>query len=225
MLLWWVGLRSAVSVGVGIERIAMRRLVVGMTGSTGAVLGVRLLAELRDQPDVETHLVISRWARSTIEWETGLSYREVSAMAEASYSPDDLAGPLASGSFRTDGMLIVPCSMKTVAGIATGYADGLIQRAADVTMKEQRRLVVVPREAPLHAVHLANLLTLAKAGVMVIPPMPAFYQRPETVDDLVDVFVARLLRHFDLPSRHDYEWTGFADARRRADPEEPGHTP
>ncbi|WP_216893747.1 UbiX family flavin prenyltransferase [Nocardia alni] len=197
----------------------MRRLVVGITGSTGAVLGIRLLQELREQPEVESHLVISRWARSTIEWETGMAVRDVSALADATYSPDDLSGPLASGSFRTDGMLIVPCSVKTVAGIAAGYAEGLVQRAADVTLKEQRRLVVVPREAPLNAIHLENLLKLARLGVMVIPPMLSFYQRPESIDDLVNVFVARLLRHFGLESRHDYEWTGFASARRPS-PEE-----
>ncbi|MBF6332228.1 UbiX family flavin prenyltransferase [Nocardia transvalensis] len=202
----------------------MRRFVVGMTGATGAVLGVRLLEELRAQPEVESHLVISRWARSTIEWETGMSTREVSALADATYSPDDVSGPLSSGSFRTDGMFIVPCSVKTIAGIATGYAEGLIQRAADVTLKEQRKLIIVPREAPLSAIHLENLLTLARLGVMVIPPMPAFYQHPQTVEDVVNVFVARLLRHFDLDSRYDYEWTGFTDARQQS-PDEGGDRP
>ncbi|MFI5783986.1 UbiX family flavin prenyltransferase [Nocardia sp. NPDC051570] len=189
------------------------RLIVAMTGATGAALGVRLLEELRAREDVETHLVISRWARSTIEWETGLSVRDVAALADVSYSPDDQAAAISSGSFRTDGMVIVPASMKTVAAIRHGYADGLVARAADVALKEQRKLIIVPREAPLSAIHLENMLALARLGVLVIPPMPAFYQHPVTVEDVVAGFVGRLLAHFGIESEHNYEWTGFKDAR------------
>ncbi|WP_107658233.1 UbiX family flavin prenyltransferase [Nocardia suismassiliense] len=189
------------------------RLIVAMTGATGAALGVRLLEELRERDDVETHVVISRWARSTIEWETGRSVREVAALADVSYSPDDQAAAISSGSFRTDGMVVVPASMKTVAAIRHGYAEGLIARAADVTLKEQRKLIIVPREVPLSAIHLENMLALARLGVMIIPPMPAFYQHPVTVADVVNGFVGRLLGHFGLESEHRQEWTGFHDAR------------
>lgn len=132
------------------------RLVVGMSGATGAIIGVRLLERLREIPEVQTHLVISRWARSTIEWETSRTVREVSALADVSYSPDDQAAAISSGSFRTIGMIVAPCSMKTVAAIRSGYADGLLARAADVTLKERRKLVLVPRETPLNDIHLDN---------------------------------------------------------------------
>lgn len=189
------------------------RLIVAMTGATGAALGVRLLQELRGYADVETHLVISRWARATIEWETGSSAREIAALADVSYSPDDQGAAISSGSFQTDGMVIVPCSMKTLSAIRHGYADGLIARAADVTLKEQRKLIIVPREAPLGAIHLENMLALARLGVMIIPPMPAFYQHPVTVDDVVTSFVGRLVGHFGLHTDHAPEWTGFGQAR------------
>ncbi|RDI66932.1 UbiX family flavin prenyltransferase [Nocardia pseudobrasiliensis] len=189
------------------------RLIVAMTGATGAALGVRLLEKLRTREQVETHLVISRWARSTIEWETGMSVREVAALADVSYSPDDQSAAPSSGSFRTDGMVIVPASMKTVAAVRHGYADGLVARAADVTLKEQRKLIIVPREAPLSAIHLENMLALARLGVMIIPPMPAFYRHPVTVDDVVDGFTDRLLAHFGLDTDTRYEWTGFKKAR------------
>ncbi|WP_433664929.1 UbiX family flavin prenyltransferase [Nocardia sp. CA-128927] len=191
------------------------RIVVGMTGATGAALGVRLLQELQKRPEVETHLVISRWARSTIEWETSMTTRDVSALADVSYSPDDQGAAISSGSFRTDAMVIVPCSMKTLAAIRCGYADGLIARAADVTLKERRKLILVPREAPLSEIHLDNMLTLARMGTMIVPPMPSFYQHPVTVDDVVDHFVARLLGTLGLAADEPYEWTGFTKERAR----------
>ena len=155
----------------------MRRIVVGMTGATGAVLGVELLRQLQQCPDVETHLVLSRWARATIHLETELSGRDVESLADAVYSWNDQAAPISSGSFLTEGMIIAPCSMKTLAGIRTGYSDGLIGRAADVTLKERRRLVLVPRETPLSEIHLENMLALARMGASIVPPMPAFYER------------------------------------------------
>ncbi|WP_328316676.1 non-oxidative hydroxyarylic acid decarboxylases subunit B [Streptomyces sp. NBC_00388] len=189
------------------------RLVVGMTGATGAPIGVRLLENLRELPDVETHLVLSRWARTTIELETGLSVAGVSALADVAHHPDDQGATLSSGSFRTDGMVIVPCSMKTLAGISAGYADGLVARAADVTLKERRRLVLVPRETPLSEIHLQNMLALARMGVRMVPPMPAFYNHPLTVDDIVDHITARVLDQFDLPAPAARRWAGMREAR------------
>ena len=152
------------------------RLIVGMTGATGAPLGVRLLEVLRDLDDVETHLVMSRWARTTIELETAYSVREVAKLADVVYGPGDQAAAISSGSFLTAGMVIVPCSMKTLAGIRTGYADGLIARAADVCLKERRRLVLVPRETPLNDVHLENMLALSRMGAHDLPACPGLLQ-------------------------------------------------
>jgi 4-hydroxy-3-polyprenylbenzoate decarboxylase len=149
-----------------------------MTGATGAVLGIGLLERLREMADVETHLALSPWARSTIRWETGRQARDIAELADHSYPPGDQGAPISSGSFRTDGMVIIPCSMKTLAGIRTGYADGLVGRAADVTLKEHRKLVLVPRETPLSQIHLENMLGLARMGAVILPPMPAFYKPP-----------------------------------------------
>jgi 4-hydroxy-3-polyprenylbenzoate decarboxylase len=197
------------------------RLVVGMTGATGAVLGVRLLRQLGLCDDVETHLVMTRWARATIQYETGLTAREVAALATVSHQPDDQGSPIASGSFPVDAMVVVPCSMKTLAGIRTGYADGLLLRAADVTLKERRKLVLVPRETPLSEVHLENLLALARMGVVLIPPMPAFYNHPKSVDDVVDDLVCRVLDQLGFETDQAWRWagrhvTGRGDATREA---------
>jgi len=190
------------------------RLIIGMTGATGAPLGVRLLEALREQDGVETHLVLSRWARATIELETPYTVREVAELADVSYGPGDQAAPISSGSFRTDGMIVVPCSMKTLAGIRTGYAEGLVARAADVVLKERRKLVLVPRETPLSEIHLENMLALARMGAVMLPPMPAFYNHPAGLEDVVDHVVARILDQFDLPAPRARRWTGLADARR-----------
>jgi 4-hydroxy-3-polyprenylbenzoate decarboxylase len=185
------------------------RLIVGMTGATGAVLGVRLLEALHEMPDVETHLVLSRWARVTIELETPYSVREVGKLADVVHGPGDQAAPISSGSFRTDGMVIVPCSMKTLAGIRSGYADGLLPRAADVVLKERRKLVLVPRETPLNEIHLENMLALTRMGAVLVPPMPAFYNHPESVADVVDHIVSRVLDQLDLPAPGARRWTGI----------------
>jgi 4-hydroxy-3-polyprenylbenzoate decarboxylase len=185
------------------------RLVVVITGATGAVLGVRLLEELRLHEEVETHLVISRWARTTLKAETGLTVREVADLADVTYSPDDQGAAIASGSYLTDGMIVIPCSMKTLAAIRTGYVDGLIGRAADVTMKERRRLVLVPRETPLRDIHLENMLALSRAGAVVLPPMLTFYNRPSTVDDMVDHIVSRVLDQFGIASGRARRWQGL----------------
>ncbi|MGW4435242.1 non-oxidative hydroxyarylic acid decarboxylases subunit B [Streptomyces sp. NPDC004596] len=194
------------------------RLIVGMTGATGAPFGVRLLEQLRELPDVETHLVLTRWARATIELETGRSVADMSALADVTHHPDDQGATISSGSFRTDGMVIVPCSMKTLAGIRTGYAEGLVARAADVTLKERRKLVLVPRETPLSEIHLQNMLDLARMGVQLVPPMPAFYNDPRTVDDIVDHVVARILDQFDLPAPAAKRWAGMRAARTASRP-------
>jgi 4-hydroxy-3-polyprenylbenzoate decarboxylase len=192
------------------------RLIVGMTGATGAVFGMRLLENLRELPEVETHLVLSRWARTTIELEIGISVAEISALADVSYNPDDQGAAISSGSFKTDGMVIVPCSMKTLAGIRVGYAEGLVARAADVVLKERRPLVLVPRETPLSEIHLENMLALARKGVQMVPPMPAFYNHPSTVDDIVDHVTARILDQFDLPAPAAKRWKGMRAARAAA---------
>ncbi|MFF4341959.1 non-oxidative hydroxyarylic acid decarboxylases subunit B [Kitasatospora sp. NPDC001540] len=189
------------------------RLIVGMTGATGAVLGVRLLEHLAANPEVETHLVLSRWARATVELETGRTVRELSALAEVVHGPDDQGAAISSGSFRTDGMVVVPCSMKTLAGIRAGWAEGLVGRAADVVLKERRPLVLVPRETPLSEIHLENMLALARMGVRIVPPMPAFYHRPSTVAELVDHLVARILDQLDLPTPDARRWAGMRAAR------------
>jgi 4-hydroxy-3-polyprenylbenzoate decarboxylase len=183
------------------------RLVVGMTGATGAIIGVRVLQALRTL-EVETHLVVSQWARATIEMETDYSVRDVRELAHKVYGPKDQAAAISSGSFRTDGMLVVPCSMKTVAAIRIGYGDGLIARAADVTLKERRRLVLVPRETPLSEIHLENMLALSRMGTVIVPPMPAFYHRPENVEEIVDHIVARVLDQFGLELPHTRRWKG-----------------
>ncbi|GHF86531.1 UbiX family flavin prenyltransferase [Streptomyces thermodiastaticus] len=189
------------------------RLIVGMTGAAGAVFGVRLLQMPAELPEVETHLVLSRWARATIELETGLSVADVTALADVSYAPEDQGAAIYSGSFRTDGMVIVPCSMKTLAGIRAGYADGLVGRAADVVLEERRRLVLVPRETPLSEIHLENRLSLTRMGVQVVPPMPAFYNHPRSVDDIVDHIVTRVLDQFGLPAPAARRWEGMRAAR------------
>lgn len=168
------------------------RLVIGLTGATGAALGIRLLEVLADL-GVETHLIVSDWARATINLETDRSHAEVRALASHVYSARDLAAGISSGSFRTDGMVICPCSMKTLAAIRIGYSDNLITRAADVTLKERRRLVLVPREAPLSEIHLDNLHYLSRAGAVIFPPTVPYYARPASVAEITDHNVGRIL--------------------------------
>ncbi|MGW4746609.1 UbiX family flavin prenyltransferase [Streptomyces sp. NPDC004290] len=189
------------------------RIVVGMTGATGAPLGLRLLERLTDDPEVETHLVLTPWARATIELETGRTARDLAALADVVHHPEDQGASISSGSFRADAMVVVPCSMKTLAGIRAGYASGLVQRAADVALKENRPLVLVPRETPLSPVHLENMLDLARMGVRIVPPMPAFYHRPREVGDIVDHIVTRVLDRLGLPDPAARRWNGMRAAR------------
>lgn len=188
------------------------RLIVGMTGATGAPLGVALLQALRAIPDVETHLVMSKWAKTTIELETPYTPAEVAALADYCHSPADQAATISSGSFRTDGMIIIPCSMKTLAGIRVGYAEGLVGRAADVVLKEGRKLVLAPREMPLSTIHLENMIALSRMGVAIVPPMPAFYNLPQTVDDIIQHIVARVLDQFGLEHTRARRWQGLRQA-------------
>lgn len=181
------------------------KLIVGMTGATGAAIGVRVLSALKDL-GVETHLVISKWARATIELETPYSVQEVIALASKTYSERDQAAAISSGSFGIDGMIVVPCSMKTLAAIRCGYGEGLIARAADVTLKEQRKLVLVPRESPLNAIHLENMLALTRAGAMMMPPMPAFYNHPVSTDDIINHVASRILDQFGLENNLTRRW-------------------
>jgi len=184
------------------------RLVVAMTGASGVVYGVRLLEVLRDK-NVEVYLVISEAAERVIVHELGMSREDVEKLADHVYDVDDLGAPIVSGSFKTDGMVVIPCSMKTLAGIAHGYADNLVLRAADVTLKEKRRLVLVPRETPLSVVHLRNMLELAKMGVVVVPAMPAYYHKPRSVSDLVDYVVGKVLDCLGLEHELFRRWLGF----------------
>jgi flavin prenyltransferase len=207
---------SAVVQRAGEARREVIRLVVGITGATGAEMGVRLLEVLGDQDGVETHLVMSRWARAAIELETRYTARQVAKLADVAYGDGDQAAAISSGSFITDGMVVIPCSMKTLAGIRAGYADGLLGRAADVTLKERRTLVLVPRETPLSVIHLENMLALARMGVAIVPPMPAFYNHPETISDIVDHLVVRVLDQFGLGSSVARRWTGPARAQQTA---------
>jgi flavin prenyltransferase len=187
-----------------------RRIIVAITGASGAIYGVRLLERLRDLP-VETHLIATKWARVTIEHETGRSFAEVKQLADHVYAENDQAAAVSSGSFLTDGMVIAPCSTKTLAAIANGFAYNLVCRAADVVLKERRRLVLVVRETPLHATHLRNMLTLTEMGATVAPPVPAFYALPQSIDDIVDQTVERLLDQFDFQLDSPYRWGGLRD--------------
>lgn len=179
------------------QPIGQFRLTIGMTGATGAIYGVRILEVLRDTP-VETHLIMSTWARKTIVAETGRKPDDILAMADFVYEEDNQAARLSSGSFLTGGMLIAPCSMKTLAAIANGYAENLVHRAADVALKEGRKLLLMVRESPLNVIHLENMLKLARIGVVIMPPVPAFYARPRSLDEMVDHTVGRALDHFGI---------------------------
>lgn len=189
----------------------MKRLIVGMTGATGSVFGIRLLQALKDT-DVETHLVCSKWAQRTIEHETLMTYDQVKDLATTIYSPGDMGAAISSGSFFTEGMVIIPCSMRTLGSIAHSSGDHLVHRAADVILKERRRLVLVARETPLNEIHLENMLRLARMGVTILPPMPAFYNHPQNLNDMVDHIVARVLDQFGIPADFARRWDGHMEA-------------
>lgn len=189
---------------------APRKLIVAITGASGAVYGVRLLQMLREVPDIETHLVLSQAGGLTAMEELEMKRADVEAHADVVHNPRDIGASIASGSFRTAGMVVAPCSMKTLAGIAMGLSDNLVCRAADVVLKERRRLVLLARETPLNLAHLRNMLAVTEMGGMICPPVPAFYNRPRTLEDVVDHTVGRVLDLLDIESRTPLRrWQGL----------------
>ncbi|XHA15299.1 UbiX family flavin prenyltransferase [Citrobacter farmeri] len=188
----------------------MKRLIVGISGASGAIYGVRLLQVLRDVSDVETHLIMSQAARQTLSLETDLSLRDVQALANVTHDARDIAASISSGSFSTAGMVILPCSIKTLSGIVHSYTDGLLTRAADVVLKERRPLVLCVRETPLHLGHLRLMTQAAEIGAVIMPPVPAFYHRPVTLDDVINQTVNRVIDQFDIALPQDLftRWQG-----------------
>ena len=183
------------------------RLIVAITGASGVVYGKRLLQVLKDKSEI--HLIISKASEKLIEYELETTRKELEEFANCVYNEDDYSSPLSSGSFVTDAMIIIPCSMKTLAGIAHGYSENLILRAADVTLKEKHKLILVPRETPLSSIHLRNLLDLSLLGVTIIPAMPAFYHKPKTIEDLVDFIVGKVMDSLGLDHKLFKRWTGI----------------
>jgi 4-hydroxy-3-polyprenylbenzoate decarboxylase len=186
----------------------MKRLVIGMSGSSGVIYGIRMLEVLAKDPEVETHLILSQAAKMNIGIETEWSVADVEALADEVHNNKNIGASIASGSYKTAGMIVVPCSMKTLSGIANSYAENLIIRAADVMLKERRQLVIVPRESPLHTGHCGLMLKASQIGAVICPPSPAFYTSPKTVDDIINHSVARVLDLFDIESDRLQRWQG-----------------
>src|SRR5437588_830609 len=187
------------------------RLVVGITGSSGVIYGIKVL-EVLLKIKIETHLIISKWGERNVQIETDKSVEFVKSLATRNYNNDDMAAPISSGSFKTDGMAIVPCSMKTLSSIASGYDDSLISRSAGVCIKESRRLVIVPRETPLSKIHLENMIKLVEIGVIILPAMPGFYHKPNSIDDLITHIVGKILDQFGIKHNIFRRW-GAGDNR------------
>ena len=186
----------------------MRRIVVGISGGSGIPLAVELLRQLRAVPDVETHLVCTRGGEITVAQESDLSVEEIRALADVVYDNQDIGAHIASGTYKTDGMVVVPCSMKTVAGICSGYTDNLLLRAADVTLKERRKLLLVARECPLNTIHLRNMYELSQMGVEILPPMLTYYNHPKTIEDCTRHIVGKILDRFDIEGEDFRRWNG-----------------
>ncbi|WP_109393047.1 UbiX family flavin prenyltransferase [Proteus terrae] len=193
----------------------MKKLIVGLTGASGAIYGIRLLEILKSVPSVETHLVISQAARRTISLETNYSLKDIHALADVIYDDRDIGASISSGSFRVNGMVILPCSIKSLSGIVHSYTDTLVTRAADVVLKEGRKLVLCVRETPLHLGHLRLMTQASELGAVIMPPVPAFYFQPKTIDDIVNQTVNRVLDQFeiDLPDDLFQRWEGDKPAR------------
>lgn len=181
------------------------KLIIGISGATGSIYGIRLLEALKDLR-IETHLVMSSWAEKTIQIETDYKVEDVKSLATVVYAPTNQAAVISSGSFITEGMVIAPCSMKTLAAVSHGFGDNLLARAADVVLKERRKLVLVPREAPLSEIHLENMLRLARMGATLLPPLPAFYNRPQSIAEIVDHTVSRVLDQFGIENSLTKRW-------------------
>ena len=186
----------------------MIRIVVGISGASGSIYGVRLLEQLHERGDVETHLIVSRPAEKTLFQETGKTLNDLKPLASQWHPIEEIGANIASGSFPTDGMVIAPCSIHTMSAVATGMASNLLVRAADVTLKERRRLILVVRESPLHLGHLRTLVSLAEMGAILAPPMPAFYAKPATMEEMVDQTVGRILDLLGLPASGTRRWQG-----------------
>ena len=186
----------------------MERLVIGISGGSGIPLAAELLKQLKDIPQVETHLVYTRGAELTASQESELSMEEICALADVVYENENIGAHIASGTFKTMGMVVVPCSMKTVAGICCGYSDNLLLRAADVTLKERRRLLLVPRECPLSTIHLRNLYELSQMGVEILPPMLTYYNHPKTIEDCTRHIVGKILDGFGIEGKEFQRWNG-----------------
>lgn len=189
-----------------------KRFIVAITGATGVVYAVRLLEVLRATADIETHLVISEAGLMSLNQEVGMKKKQLEAMADVVYNVRDIGAAIASGSFHTMGMVVAPCSMKTLASVALGLSENLISRAADVTLKERRRLVLMVRETPFNLAHLRNMTSVTEMGGIIFPPLPGFYQHPQSMSDMVDHSVGRVLDLFDIPHQLTKEWLGLAPA-------------
>ncbi len=189
-----------------------QKLIIGISGASGAIYGIRALQLLRLQSSIETHLVVSKAAAMTIACETSFKMSEVIALADVHYQVEDVGACIASGSFKTMGMLVAPCSIKTMSEIASGMTANLLSRAADVVLKEKRRLVLMVRETPLHYGHLHHMALLAQAGAVIAPPVPAFYNQPQSLDDIINHSVSRALDLFDIETQAFKRWQGMKDA-------------
>jgi 4-hydroxy-3-polyprenylbenzoate decarboxylase len=200
---------------VRMEQAKPQRLIVGITGATGTIFGVRILQMLHGS-GVETHLVVSKWAARTLAHETPYSVKDIQGLATQSYGSGDQGAAISSGSFVTLGMVIAPCSMRTLAAIAHGLGDNLIHRAADVILKERRKLVLVVRESPLNEIHLENMLKLARMGVVILPPVPAFYNHPQSLDDMINHVAMRVVDQFDIHLDVMNRWDGVLVDQKRS---------
>jgi 4-hydroxy-3-polyprenylbenzoate decarboxylase len=192
----------------------VKRLIVGMTGASGQIYGIRLLEVLRESPEVKTHLVMSQAARMTIAQETDWEPRAVEALADVIYRPSDIGAAIASGSFETAGMIVAPCSIKTLSAIAHSYTEDLTARAADVQIKEGRPVLLMVRETPLHLGHIELMAQAARIGCVIFPPVPAFYSRPRSLDDIVDGTVGRMLARIGFDNDLYYRWLGMRESRK-----------
>lgn len=184
-------------------------LIVAITGASGVIYGVRMLEALKKIDNVNTYLIMSNWAIKNIEIETDYTFEYVKSLADKYLENDNLGECVASGSFKTNGMIILPCSMKTMSSISNGYSDGLIGRAADVVIKEGRKLIICPRETPLSTIHLENMLKLSRIGVKIMPPMPAFYSKPKSIDNIINHHIMKVLSMFDIEVFEELRWQGL----------------
>lgn len=197
----------------------MRRVIVGLSGATGSIYGIRILQVLHKIPDIETHLVMSKAAKMTLQVETPHTVKEVEAMADMVHDINNIGASIASGSFRTEGMVIAPCSMKSMGGIVMSVGGDLLVRASDVILKERKKLVLVVRETPLHLGHLESMAQLTRMGAVIFPPVPAFYHRPKTLDDVINQTVARILDQFDVETDMFHRWDEESLSRYPGDTE------